>query len=150
MEQTHAVSVLNDVLQTLRDGEEGFRTAAGAVKDTHVKDIFDQYARQRAEMARELEEEIGKLGGTAGTSGSVSDSLHRGWMNLKGSIGALDDKAIVSEAERGEDAAQSAYATALKADLPAGVRRLLEDQADIVRLAHNEVRALEKRGSNPR
>src|SRR5579859_3231735 len=58
MEQTHAVSVLNDVLQTLRDGEEGFSTAAGAVKDTHVKDVFEQYARQRAEMARELEQEI--------------------------------------------------------------------------------------------
>ena len=142
MAHTSAVSVLNDVLQTLRDGEEGFRTAAGAVRDAHIKGVFEQYSRQRGEMAREIEQEIGKLGGTAGTGGSVSGSLHRGWMNLKGAIGAMDDKAIISEAERGEDMAKSAYAKALAADLPAGARRLLEDQAAIVRLAHDEVRTL--------
>jgi uncharacterized protein (TIGR02284 family) len=145
MEQTSAVSVLNDVLQTLRDGQEGFKTAGGAAKDAHIKGIFEQYSRQRGEMAREIEQEIGKLGGTAATSGSVSGSLHRGWVNLKGAIGALDDEAIVSEAERGEDAATAVYERALKQALPAGVRRLLEDQAEIVRLAHSEVRALEKR-----
>lgn len=145
MEQTSAVSVLNDVLQTLRDGEEGFRTAAGAVKDGHVRALFEQYSRQRGEMARELEQEVGQLGGTAGTGGSVSGSLHRGWINLKGAIGALDDKSIISEAERGEDVAKAVYAKALKEDLPAGARRLLESQAEIVRLAHDEVRTLEKR-----
>jgi uncharacterized protein (TIGR02284 family) len=97
MQQTSAVSTLNDVLQTLRDSEEGFRTAAGAVKDGHIKHIFEQYSRQRGEMAREIEQEIGKLGGTAGTAGSVSGSLHRSWMNLKGAVGAVDDKAIISE-----------------------------------------------------
>jgi uncharacterized protein (TIGR02284 family) len=148
MQQTSAVSTLNDVLQTLRDSEEGFRTAAGAVKDGHIKHIFEQYSRQRGEMAREIEQEIGKLGGTAGTAGSVSGSLHRSWMNLKGAVGAVDDKAIISEAERGEDVAKAAFANALKQDLTAGARRLLEDQADIVRLAHAEVAAL-KHGSNP-
>jgi len=145
MELNSTISVLNDVLQTVRDGEEGFRTAAGAVKDPHVKGMFERYSRQRGEMARELEAEIGKLGGTAGTSGSVSASLHRGWMNLKGVTTGLDDKAIISEAERGEDVAKGVYAKALKQDLAAGARRLLEDQAAIVRITHDDVRALEKR-----
>jgi uncharacterized protein (TIGR02284 family) len=145
MELSSAISALNDVLQSVRDGEEGFRTAAGAIKDPHVKGMFDRYSRQRAEMARELEAEIGKLGGTAGTTGTVSGSLHRGWLNLKSTITGLDDKAIISEAERGEDAAKAAYAKALKEDLSAGARRLLEDQAAIVRITHDEVRALEKR-----
>lgn len=145
MEQTSAVSALNDVLETLRDGEEGFRTAAGAVKDAHLKHIFEQYSRQRGEMAREIEVEIGKLGGTAGTAGSVSGSLHRGWMNIKGAVGAVDDTSIVAEAERGEDAAKAVFAKALKENLTAGARRLLEDQADIVRLAHDEVAALKHR-----
>ena len=145
MEQTSAVSALNDVLETLRDGEEGFRTAAGAVKDAHLKHIFEQYSRQRGEMAREIEVEIGKLGGTAGTAGSVSGSLHRGWMNIKGAVGAVDDTSIVAEAERGEDAAKAVFAKALKENLTAGARRLLEDQADIVRLAPDEFAALKHR-----
>jgi hypothetical protein len=40
--------------------------------------------------------------------------------------------------------AKAAYAKALKEDLPAGVRTLIQSQADIVKLAHDEVRALEK------
>jgi len=148
MPQTSAVSALNDVLQTLRDSEEGFKAAAGAVKDAHIQRIFEQYSRQRGELAREIEQEIGKLGGTAGTAGTLSGSLHRGWMNLKGAVGAVDDKAIVLEAEHGEEAAKAAFENARKKDLPAGARRLLEAQADIVRLAHDEVAAL-KRGSNP-
>ena len=44
-----------------------------------------------------------------------------------------------------EDATKAVYERALKEELPAGVRRLLEDQAEIVRLAHAEVRALQKR-----
>jgi uncharacterized protein (TIGR02284 family) len=69
-------------------------------------------------------------------------------MNLKGAVGAVDDKTVISEAERGEDEAKAVFANALKQDLTAGARRLLEDQADIVRLAHDEVAAL-KHGSNP-
>jgi len=149
MELKSTIAVLNDVLQTARDGEEGFRNAAAAITDPHVKGMFERFARQRGEMARELESEIGKLGGAAGTSGSVSGSLHRGWMNLKGAIAGLDDKAIISEAERGEDVAKAAYAKALKEELSAGARRLLEDQAAIVTVTHDEVRALEKRASNP-
>jgi uncharacterized protein (TIGR02284 family) len=145
MELSKGVATLNDVRQTLRDGEEGFRAAAGSLTDAHLKRVFEQYAAQRGEMAHELEVEIGKLGGTAGTSGSVAGSLHRGWMKLKGSVNGLDDHAILAEAERGEDMTKEAYAKALKTDLPAGARRLLEDQAEIVRLAHEEVRALRDR-----
>jgi uncharacterized protein (TIGR02284 family) len=145
MELSTGLATLNDVRQTLRDGEEGFRTAADHATNAHLKRVFEQYATQRGEMAHELDEEIGKLGGTAGTSGSVSGSLHRGWMNLKGSVNGLDDHAILEEAERGEDTTKEAYAKALKTDLTAGARRLLEDQAEIVRLAHQEVRALRDR-----
>jgi uncharacterized protein (TIGR02284 family) len=147
MEQTNAIRVINDLIQTCRDAEEGFRTAAGAVNDPHVKALFDRFARQRAEMAGELEAEVVKLGGTPEKGGSVSGSVHRGWMSIKAAITGRDDNAIVAEAERGEDAAKGAYQKALKENLPAGVRRLIEDQAAIVRLAHDEVRTLEKTGT---
>jgi uncharacterized protein (TIGR02284 family) len=144
MDASKGISTLNDLIETCRDGEKGFRTAAEGVKDPRVKSVFERYARQRAEMVRELQEQVRKLGGTPGQSGSVSASLHRGWMNIKSLVTGNDDNAIIAEAERGEDAAKAAYAKALKEDLPAGVRTLIQSQADIVKLAHDEVRALEK------
>ncbi|HYT75544.1 MAG TPA: PA2169 family four-helix-bundle protein [Vicinamibacterales bacterium] len=144
MQQSNATTIVNDLIQTCRDAEEGFKAAAGAVKDAHIRSLFERYSRQRAEMARELEDEVRKLGGTPETGGSLSGSFHRGWMNIKAAVTGLDDSAIIAEAERGEDSTKAAYQKALEENLPAGVRRLIEDQADIVRLAHDEVRTLEK------
>jgi uncharacterized protein (TIGR02284 family) len=144
MAASKGISTLNDLIETCRDGENGFRTAAEGVKDPHVKSLFQRYARQRAEMVRELQEEVRKLGGNPEQGGSVSASLHRGWMNIKSLVTGNDDIAIIAEAERGEDVAKAAYAKALKEDLPAGVRTLIQSQAEIVKLAHDEVRALEK------
>jgi uncharacterized protein (TIGR02284 family) len=144
MDASKGISTLNDLIETCRDGENGFRTAAEGVKDPHVKSLFQRYARQRAEMARELQEQVRKLGGNPEQSGSVSASLHRGWMNIKSLVTGHNDSAIIAEAERGEDVAKAAYAKALKEDLPAGARTLIQSQADIVKLAHDEVRALEK------
>lgn len=144
MELSKGISTLNDLIETCRDGEKGFRTAAEGVKDPHVRSLFERYARQRAEMVRELQEQVRKLGGTPEQSGSTSASLHRGWMNIKSLVTGNNDNAIIAEAERGEDVAKAAYAKALTEDLPAGARMLIQSQADIVKLAHDEVRALEK------
>jgi uncharacterized protein (TIGR02284 family) len=144
MDASKAISTLNELIETCRDGENGFRTAAESVKDAHVKALFQRFTRQRAEMARELQDEVRKLGGNPEDSGSVSASLHRGWMNMKSLVTGGSDSAIIAEAERGEDIAKTAYAKALKEDLPAGVRTLIQAQADIVKMAHDEVRALEK------
>ena len=144
MDTSQAISTLNDLIQTCRDGEQGFRTAASAVKDHHVKSLFERFVRQRAEMARELEEQVRHLGGKAETAGSVSGTLHRGWMNIRNLVAGSEDAAIIAEAERGEDAAVQAFANALKQPLPAGARDLVQQQAAIIKDAHDEVRALEK------
>jgi uncharacterized protein (TIGR02284 family) len=147
MDASNAISTLNDLIETCRDGENGFRTAAGAVKDHHVKALFERFARQRAEMVRELQEEVRKLGGNPDNSGSVSATLHRGWMNLKSLVTGADDNALIAEAERGEDIAKAVFQKALKENLPAGARALVEQQAAIVLTAHDEVRKLEKTGA---
>lgn len=144
MDASKAISTLNDLIETCRDGENGFRTAAEGVKDAHVKALFQRFARQRTELVKELQEEVRKLGGNPEQRGSVSGSLHRGWMNIKSLVTGRDDAAIIAEAERGEDVAKATYAKALQENLPAGVRTLIQTQAEIIRLAHDEVRTLEK------
>jgi len=106
------IEYLNDLLETCRDGENGFQTAAEHVKDPELKKFFSQSSDQRAQFASELQSEVRQLGGIPAKTGSVSAAFHRGWMNIKSIVMGGSDDAIVAECERGEDAAVE--------ELPAG------------------------------
>jgi uncharacterized protein (TIGR02284 family) len=138
------VATLNSLTETCKDGEEGFRTAAEGLSDPAIKAAFAKFARERGQMARELQDEVQGLGGTPEASGSVAGTVHRGWINIKSVVTGKDDQKIIAEAERGEDVAKAAYESALKESLPVQVRALIERQAVQVRAVHDQVRAMEK------
>lgn len=136
------ISTLNSLIETCKDGEQGFRTAAEGLKDPQIKAKFQIYSRERGDMARELQAEVRKLGGDPEKSGSMSGSLHRGWLDIKSAITGKDDHAILAEAERGEDVAKDQYEKALKAGLPGTAATIVQSQAVKVRQVHDEVRDL--------
>lgn len=138
------VSTLNNLIQTCRDGQEGFRTAAEGVANPELKELFQRYSRQRASFAGELRDEVRRLGGEAVESGSVTGSFHRGWMDLKAALTGEDERAVLGECERGEKAALAAYREALGVDLPASTRAMVERQFAEVKEAHQHVRGLER------
>jgi uncharacterized protein (TIGR02284 family) len=115
------------------------------LKSVDIKQKFFDYSRQRAEMARELQAEVRRLGGDPEKSGSVSGSLHRGWVDIKSVITGKDDHAILAEAERGEDVAKTVYENALKEQLPSMVLTIVQQQAIKVRQVHDTVRNLRDR-----
>jgi uncharacterized protein (TIGR02284 family) len=139
------ISTLNSLIETCKDGEQGFRTAAEGLKDPQIKAKFQTYSRERGDMARELQAEVRKLGGDPEKSGSMSGSLHRGWMDIKSAVTGKDDYAILAEAERGEDVAKEHYEKALKAALPGTAATIVQTQAAKVRQVHDEVRNLRDR-----
>ena len=109
-EQKEIISVLDELIETLKDGQEGFRQAADAVKDSHLKSVFDQYSQQRSRFAAELQSQARSLGEPEPeTASSAAGELHRGWINLKSAVTGGDDHAILAECERGEDSAVEEY-----------------------------------------
>jgi uncharacterized protein (TIGR02284 family) len=114
------------------------------VKEPQLKQTFSQFSLQRSKFAGELESELLSLGEKdpqdEGTT--VSGALHRTWIDLKVALTNGDAHSILSEAERGEDAAKKAYKNALETDLPAPLRELLTRQSEEVLQAHNTVRDL--------
>jgi len=138
------ISILNDLIETCRDGQNGFQTAADSVKNPELKSLFYSYSQQRAKFVGELQDEVRHLGGDPETAGSVAASLHRGWIDIKSAVTGGDDGAIISECERGEDAAVSTYRDALDKDLPASVRSIVERQFASVKEAHDRIRSLER------
>jgi len=138
------IRTLNGLIETCRDGEEGFKTAAEGVKSPELKELFREYSRQRASFVGELQDEVRRMGGEAEDSGSTSAALHRGWMGLRAVLSGGDDDAVLAECERGEDAALSNYRAALGTDMPASTRSMVERQFAEVKEAHQRVRSLER------
>lgn len=137
-----AVSVMNDLIETCRDGEKGFAAAAERADSPDLKQLFTTLASQRAKFTHELEVEVERFGGKPADMGHVAGAAHRGWMAVKASVTSDDDGAILDECERGEDYAKKAYSEALQKPLPADVRPMVARQADDVRAAHDRVRDL--------
>ncbi len=134
--------VLNELIETSKDGQEGFKTSAEKVKDPSLKTLFSKYSTERASYVQELQAAVSKLGGKPAESGHIAAGLHRGWINLKEALAKDEDTAVVNEAESGEDAAKKAYSEALQKTLPADVKALVERQYQGVLAAHNVVRDL--------
>jgi uncharacterized protein (TIGR02284 family) len=142
-----AISTLNNLIETCKDGENGFRTAAAGVKDGELKILFDTYSRQRAKFAAALQDEIRVLGGDPEKSGSTAAVLHRGWINIKSAVTGQDEGAVISECERGEDSAVRNYEDALKENLPADAKSTVQRQFAQVKEAHDRIRSLERASS---
>ena len=144
MANDNPISTLNNLIETCKDGEDGFRAAADGVKKSDLRTLFLTYSQQRAQFAAELQNEVRLLGGDPEERGSVAASLHRGWINIKSAVTGEDEGAVISECERGEDSAVRNYQSALNEDLPANIREIVERQFTQVKEAHDRVRALER------
>jgi len=136
------VSTLNGLIETLKDGQEGFRTAAEGVTNPEYKSLFNSYSQQRAQFATELQSEVRSAGGDPESTGSVLATLHRGWINIKSTVTGMDEGAILAECERGEDSAVHNYQDAMKQMLPESAQTVVQRQYTQIKEAHDRVRAL--------
>jgi uncharacterized protein (TIGR02284 family) len=144
-DKDNAVSTLNNLIETCKDGQNGFQTAADGVRNGELKTLFHTYAQQRAQFAAELQAEVRRLGGDPEETGSIAAGLHRGWINIKSAVTGEDEKAVISECERGEDSAVRNYEDALgEEDLPQDIRSIVERQYTAVKEAHDRIRSLER------
>ena len=137
--------ITKDLIQTLKDGREGFATAADKLAADGREDLaerFREFSTQRETFATELTTLAGEYGDDADTSGSVAGAAHRGWMTLKDTLAGSDPEGVLDVAEQGEDHAKSEYAKALDTDLSAGLRTVVERQYTEVQRTHDIVRDL--------
>ena len=141
----NVVDVLNDLLESCRDGEQGFQASAEHAHTGELKSLFTRRAQECALAAGELAQAVHAYGGTPADGGTISGALHRSWIAIKTALSSNDDKVVLEECERGEDAAVARYQKALEHALPADVRALVQRQAEGARRNHDEVKAMRNR-----
>src|SRR4051812_30576087 len=143
--QSDARNVIQDLIETSRDGQNGYRDAAEHVTETEIRSFFQEQSLERARFAGELEDLLREFGeSNPDRSGSVAGALHRKWIDTKAALGG-GDHTILESVEQGEDSAKNAYQKALNAALPANILEVVRRQAESVRAAHDHVKLLRDR-----
>ena len=142
MDENNAISVVENLIETCKDGQKGYQDAATHVKRSDLKTFFNEQSLERARFAGELEAELIRLGKPdKKVSGSVSGTLRRAWIDTKVSLGG-GDKTILESVEAGEDNAKESYQKALRSSLPGYVAQIVRRQAASVQTAHDKVKRL--------
>lgn len=143
MNQSDAISVVEDLIETCKDGQKGFQEAASKIKRVDLKTFFDEVSLERSAFAGELQAELRGLGEKdKKDSGSVEGSLHRAWIETKVALGG-DDKTVLDWLESGEDTAKERYAKALSGKpLPSDLAEIVRRQAASIQKRHDEVKSL--------
>jgi len=135
--------VIDNLIETLKDGQEGFKQAAEAVRDPKLKSLFSDYSQQRSRFAAALQSEARREGETEPeTSSSATGAMHRGWINLKSALTGGDEHAILAECERGEDSAVEQYKKALEDGLTPSAQQVVSRQFAEIKAAHDRIKSL--------
>lgn len=135
-----------ELVETLRDGEHGFATAADKLRDSDRPEwaaTLDHYAEQRAGFRQQIVELGHAYDDDVDENGTVAAALHRGWISLKDALTGDDAGGVLGAAVTGEDHAVSEYETALQQDLSPEFREVVTRQHAAVIAARDEVKALQ-------
>lgn len=137
---TETLEGLQDLIEINIDSSKGFDTAAEAIENSSIADMFRQCAAERRRFGDELSQYIRLNGGKPETTGSVKGAAHRWWLNIRGKVQDGDEHAVLAEAERGEDAIKAEYEKVLKNTAGSPVNDVLQQQYASVKARHDRIR----------
>jgi uncharacterized protein (TIGR02284 family) len=139
------IEILNDLVQINNDRIDGYEKALGELKqeDTDLRALFSSMISESHEIRLALGTEVNALGGDMETSTTTSGKIYRAWMDVKALFTGHDRHTVLANCERGEDAAQRAYNTALDdEELPAYLREMVAEQQQTLRRSHDQIKEL--------
>lgn len=142
MDTDDTIKTLNELTETCKDGEYGFRTAAEHLRSAETRQLFTRRADECRQAAAELQALVSQLGGEPEDRGTLGGAAHRGWVAVKSKLSTYSDKEILEETESGEDDAMACYRDAMEQDLPPEARAVVERQWEGVKRNHAQIRAL--------
>ncbi len=139
----YIVDTLEKLVEVCRDGQQGYREAAEHVKDHQLKKLLSEVSLERARFAGDLENEAVRWGQPdVDRRGSAMGAVHRGWTELKASLGG-GDSAILSSMESGDTYAQDQYDEIIRnGKLPDDILGIVRNQAQAIVGTLDRIRAL--------
>ena len=140
--QDEHVKILNDLISTCRDSEEGFGKAAKGAHSDELRDRLMKFVQQRHDFAAELQEWVRRLGAQPAERAHGGGVLHRGWVDLEQRIRPKDDETLINECARGDETTLKHYTHALEQDFPEEIREVLESHLSAIRETIQDLQGL--------
>ena len=137
--------VLNDIVKINNDRVDGYKKAIENLQpeDADLRVLFQEKINESHAFHSELTAEVALLGEKVATGTMALGKIYRAWMDVGAFLSGGERKIVLNNCERGEDAAITAYNTALNSDeLTPTQREILLSQLQIIKLSHNEIKAL--------
>jgi uncharacterized protein (TIGR02284 family) len=134
-------SALRSVIQTLIDGQEGFKSMGEQLKDEALKEYFLAESLTRAQFRGVLESILHQEGvHDVKESGTIAGTALRTWGDLKATLGG-GDSSLLSTAEEAEGQTMEVYSKAVESYLPLPVRQVLTTQFAHIEKSHEFIKA---------
>jgi uncharacterized protein (TIGR02284 family) len=134
-------SALRSVIQTLIDGQEGFKSMGEQLKDEALKEYFLAESLTRAQFRGVLESILHQEGvHDVKESGTIAGTALRTWGDLKATLGG-GDSSLLSTAEEAERQTMEVYSKAVESYLPLPVRQVLTTQFAHIEKSHEFIKA---------
>ncbi len=136
------VEVLNDLISTCRDSQEGFSKAAKGVHSDDLRRVFMDIFEERGRFVTELQELAQTEGGQPGDLPHGGGPMHRGWSELEARIRPKNDSEFLANCLDGDTTTLNHYAHALEAGLLSERSRgVVLEQMNRVRASLEEIRS---------
>jgi uncharacterized protein (TIGR02284 family) len=145
MDNEKTIDVLNTLIEINNDRIEGYETASKETEEDDLKHLFSSLTETSEKCREELTQEVERLGGTPIEGTKVTGKFFRTWMDVKAALTGKDHKSILSSCEYGEDVAVDTYDKVLKNEtehLSADLRTMIEEQRELIKADHDEVKEL--------
>lgn len=136
------IAGLQELIEINIDSGRGFRAAADRIEDARIASFFRDCAVERDGFARDLARYVELNAVEPKDGGSAQGTAHRWWLELRGAVQRGDEHAVLSEAERGEDAIKARYEKVLKDTAGSPLNSVLQHQYASVKARHDQVRAM--------
>jgi uncharacterized protein (TIGR02284 family) len=148
MNNNQVISILQNLLEACKKGQDVFRTAAESIQNSEFRRLFNIFSQQRAQFVAELQAEVHRLGGDPGKT-TDTISLPSNTVPFRTSTTTKpatirDEATVIAECQREEEAAVNSYQEALKADLALDVQYVVKRQYMDIKDAYDRIRILQR------
>lgn len=131
---------IQNLIEINIDSSKGFTEAAEKVENTAIADLFRACGRERDANVAELKRITRINAEEPEDSGTVRGTMHRWWLNIRGTVTSGDEHTVLADAERGEDAIKHRYEDVLKKTAGSAVNDTLTRQYAQVKSRHDQIR----------
>jgi uncharacterized protein (TIGR02284 family) len=127
------ISTIEKLIETCKDGENGYLEAAQHARNPALKHFLEEQSEKRGRFAQELRDELSRMVGRH-VHGSAAGVMHRALMGLQSLLGG-DERTLMNAVQQGEQAALESYRAALQMAMPPQFENMLHRHADCIHKA---------------